>query len=109
MIRNVFLGCAASNIPVLVDGFVSSVAALCAMRICPLANDYVFTSHVSKEPAGKMLLDELNLSYLLDCEMCLGEGTGAVIAFSIFDLAAEVYNKMCSFNEAKIEKYISLK
>jgi len=105
----VFLGCAASNVPVLVDGFISSVAALCAIKLCPRAKEYIFASHISNEPAGKMLLEELDLPHFLDCEMCLGEGTGAIVAFSIFDLAAEVYNKMSSFNEANIEKYVPLK
>lgn len=105
----VFLGCAASGVPVLADGFISSVAALCAIKLCPMAREYIFASHISKEPAGKMLLDELGLPYYLDCEMCLGEGTGAVLAFSVFDMAEEIYNKMCSFDEVKIEKYVPLK
>lgn len=105
----VFLGCAASGVAVLVDGFISSVAALCAIKLCPIAKEYMFASHISNEPAGKMLLDELDLPYFLDCEMCLGEGTGAVLAFSVFDMAAEIYHKMSSFNEARIEKYVPLK
>lgn len=105
----VFLGCAANQTPAVVDGFISSVAALCAIKLCPTVREYIFASHISNEPAGKMLLEALGLPHFLDCEMCLGEGTGAVLAFSVFDLAAEVYNKMSSFDEANIEKYVPLK
>lgn len=101
----VFLGGAAFKIPVLIDGFISSVAALLAIKICPDVRNYMFATHISNEPAGKMLLQEIGLPYLLDLEMCLGEGTGAVMAFPIFDLALEVYTKMSSFEEVKIEAY----
>jgi nicotinate-nucleotide--dimethylbenzimidazole phosphoribosyltransferase len=105
----VFLGGAASGAVVLADGFISSVAALCAVKLCPTAKEYFFASHISNEPAGKMLIDELDLPYFLQCEMCLGEGTGAVLAFPVFDMAAEVYHKMSSFQEAEIEQYVPLK
>ncbi|NDL68354.1 nicotinate-nucleotide--dimethylbenzimidazole phosphoribosyltransferase [Anaerotalea alkaliphila] len=104
----VFIGCAASGTAAVVDGFVSSVAALCAVRLCPMVKEYMFASHISKEPAGRMLIQELDLPHYLDCEMCLGEGTGAVLSFPIFDLASEVYQKMRSFHEAKILQYVPL-
>jgi nicotinate-nucleotide--dimethylbenzimidazole phosphoribosyltransferase len=104
----VFLGCAASRVPALADGFISSAAALCAVRLCPGARDYIFASHLSKEPAAKMLLDALDVPYYLDCDMCLGEGTGAVLAFPVFDMAAFVYREMCSFEDLKIPKYVPM-
>jgi nicotinate-nucleotide--dimethylbenzimidazole phosphoribosyltransferase len=104
-LTGVFLGGAIYKIPVLIDGFISSVAALLAVKLCPYVKNYIFATHISNEPAGKMLLDELGFSPLLDLRMCLGEGTGAVMAFPIFDLALEVYLKMSSFGEAKIETY----
>ena len=61
------------GIPVVADGFISSVAALTAIRIEPLVQDYVIASHVSKEPAGAMLLEAIGKSPSLTCDMCLGE------------------------------------
>ncbi len=105
-LTGVFLGGAVYKIPVLIDGFISSVAALLAVKLCSDAKNYIFATHVSNEPAGKVLLEELDLPALLDLKMCLGEGTGAVMAFPIFDLALEVYHKMSSFEQAKIESYL---
>lgn len=68
----VFLGGAACQIPVVADGFISCVAALCAIRICPAVKDYVITSHKSKEPATVMILEALDIPVFLDCDMCLG-------------------------------------
>ena len=85
----VFLGGAACQIPVVADGFISCVAALCAIRICPTVKDYVITSHKSKEPATVMILEALDIPVFLDCDMCLGEGTGAVTIYPILDMAVE--------------------
>ena len=103
----VFIGGAVYKIPILIDGFISAVAALVAYKINPLIKDYMLASHVSKEPAGKMLLDYLGLKPFLNAEMCLGEGSGAICAIPILELSLEVYNKMSSFNEFDF-KYIPL-
>ena len=79
-LTGVFLGGAMYHIPVLIDGFISSVAALCAVRICPACIDYMLASHCSGEPAGRMILEELGLPFLIDGDMSLGEGSGAVAA-----------------------------
>ena len=70
----VFLGGAAMHMPVVIDGFISCVAALTAMRICPQAADYMMASHVSREPAAEMLLAAIGKEAFLTCDMCLGEG-----------------------------------
>ncbi len=62
--------------PYLVDGIIAAAGALAAARICPQTVSYMIATHVSKEPAGKMILEELGLNPLIDCGMCLGEGTG---------------------------------
>ena len=62
----------------MLDGFISGVAALCAVHLIPAVADYLIPSHVSKEPAAHYVLDELGLSPLITCDMCLGEGSGAV-------------------------------
>jgi len=104
-LAGVFLGGAAYGIPVLVDGFISAVSALTAVKICPAAEPYIMASHVSKEPAGQLLLDTLNLLPFLTCDMCLGEGTGAVAAMPILDMACAVYSNMSTFEEISIEEY----
>ncbi len=71
----VFLGGAALHMPVVIDGFISCVAALTAMRICPQAADYMMASHVSREPAAELLLASIGKRAFLTCDMCLGEGS----------------------------------
>ena len=100
-----FLGGAAYHIPVLIDGFISSVAALTAARICPQAKEYLMASHVSKEPAGAMVMAELGTRPFLVAEMCLGEGTGAVAVLPILDMARAVYDSMSTFEQIEIEEY----
>ena len=99
----VFLGGAACQIPVVADGFISCVAALCAIRICPAVKDYVITSHKSKEPATVMILEALDIPVFLDCDMCLGEGTGAVTIHPILDMALAVYGRRSTC--ADIQRY----
>lgn len=104
----VFLGGAVYQLPVLIDGFISSVAAWMAVKIAPAAGAYQLPSHVSKEPAGKMVLDALGLRPFLTCDMCLGEGTGAVAAIPLLRMALAVYNQMSTFLDIEIEEYHKL-
>ncbi len=101
----VFLGGALYRVPVLIDGFISSVAALCALRLCPRAGKAMFASHVSAEPAGKLVLDTLGRTPLITARMHLGEGTGAVAAIPLLDMACAVYRETYSFAECGIEAY----
>lgn len=108
-LAGVFLGGALYHIPVVVDGFISAVAALCAVRLVPAAADYILPSHVSREPAGKMLLNALMMSPFLDCGMNLGEGSGAVAVLPLLEMGLNVYRRMGTFEENKIDKYEILK
>lgn len=99
------LACASRHIPVLLDGFISSAAALCAVRLCKECGNYLLASHVSREPAGKLLLDSLSLKPLLTCEMCLGEGTGAVAAVPLLKMALAVYQSSSTFDDICVEQY----
>ena len=101
----VFLGGAALGIPVVMDGFISSVAALAASRIAPQALPYMVASHCSKEPAAHLILQELGKEPFLTCDMCLGEGTGAVALFPLLSMACAVYRSMSTFTENSIEAY----
>lgn len=107
-LAGVFIGGALSHIPIVIDGLISSAAALTAFKICPACRDYMIASHVSKEPGAHLMLDALGLSAPLHCGMCLGEGTGAVALFPILDMACEVYEKMSTFDDIKLEAYQEL-
>lgn len=107
-LAGVFLGGAACRIPVVMDGFISAVAALTAVRMVPACRDYILPSHRSDEPASQMLLDALGKEALLTCDMCLGEGSGAVALFPVLDLALSIYREMTTFEETKIEAYVPL-
>ena len=96
-LTGVFLGGALYHVPVLVDGLISSAAALCAQRLCPAAKDYQLASHASAEPAGRMVLEALGLEAMLYAGMCLGEGTGAVAVMPLLDMALAVYREMSTF------------
>ena len=105
----VFLGGAVYGIPVVMDGFISCVSALIAMRICPAARDYILASHVSNEPAAHLILENMGKEAIIHADMCLGEGTGAVALFPILDLAAAVYHSMSTFDDIHVEQYEELK
>ncbi|MBE7004249.1 MAG: nicotinate-nucleotide--dimethylbenzimidazole phosphoribosyltransferase [Ruminococcaceae bacterium] len=101
----VFLGGALYRVPVLIDGFPSAVAALCAARLCPNARKAMLASHVSAEPAGAMVLRALDKKPPITAEMRLGEGTGAVAAMPLLDMALAVYREGYTFTEGGIEPY----
>ncbi len=104
-LAGVFLGGAMCHVPVLVDGFISSVAALIAARICPNCKDYMLGSHASDEPASKLVLGELGLEPFLYAGMRLGEGTGAVAVLPLLDMGLAVYREMTTFEATDIEAY----
>lgn len=101
----VFLGGALEALPILMDGFISGVAALCAVRLCPAAAKAVFASHCSTEPAARLVLEALGKAPLLTAGLHLGEGTGAVAALPLWDLALAVYDHCYSFTEGGIPPY----
>ena len=87
------------------DGFISGVAALCAVRLCPAAAKAVFASHCSTEPAARLVLEALGKAPLLTAGLHLGEGTGAVASLPLWDLALAVYDHCYSFTEGGIPPY----
>lgn len=99
----VFLASAYYKIPVVIDGFISVVAALVAYRLNHKTKEYMFTSHGSKEIGFKIAMKELGLEAILNLDMGLGEGSGCPLAFSIMDSACAVMNNMATFEEAKID------
>ncbi|MCM1226359.1 MAG: nicotinate-nucleotide--dimethylbenzimidazole phosphoribosyltransferase [Clostridium sp.] len=100
-----FLGGAIYRIPVVIDGFISAVAAALAVKIAPLARDHMLCSHVSAEPAGIKILRHIGLKPIITAGLCLGEGTGGIMLLPLLDGALSVYRSAHSFNELKIKQY----
>ena len=100
-----YLGCALHRVPAVMDGFISTVAALAAVRLCPAAGDALIASHLSAEPGAGHVMEALGLRPLLRLGMALGEGTGAVSVMPLIDMALRVYFDMPSFDNAGIEAY----
>lgn len=99
----VFLGSARYRIPVVIDGFISIVAALCAARICPTAKEYMFPSHASFEIGYARAAEELGLEPWLLLNMRLGEGSGCPLAFRVLEAACAFTNNMATFDQASID------
>ncbi len=98
----VILGGALSKRIVVLDGFICAAAALIAHRVCPTAIRYCIAGHRSVEPGHSITLDYLNLRPLLELDLRLGEGTGAVIAMGIVEAAVAGLSKMDTFNEVGV-------
>ena len=97
-----FIGCAATRRPVVIDGFISAVAALCAYKLCPNSVLYFVPSHASYEIGYKLAMDAMSLQPLFLLGMRLGEGSGCPLAFEILDAACAIINDMATFDQAGI-------
>ena len=99
------LGAAAKRVPVIMDGLISQVAALLAVRLCPQVEGYLLASHRGSEKASGFLLDALKKRAPVDAQMHLGEGSGAVTLIPLLDMALRVYDEMATFDDIRIEAY----
>lgn len=97
-----YLQAAALGLPVLVDGFISSVAALLAVRLQPACRDWLLFAHCSAEPGHRLVLEALSARPILDLSMRLGEGSGAAVALPILRTACALHGNMATFAEAGI-------
>lgn len=104
----VYLGGAVYRVPVVIDGFISAVAAALAWRIASLARDFQLCSHVSQEPAGRAMLEYLGQEPLITAQMRLGEGTGGILLLPLLDGALAVYHSDHSFERIHVENYREL-
>ena len=104
-LAGVCIGGALYHVPIVLDGVISMVAALLAERIVPGTKNYLIPSHKGKEPAMGRLAKELNVEPVIDAKMALGEGTGAVMMFSLLDIALSVYQDKTTFSDMNIEQY----
>lgn len=98
----VVLAAASKRVPIVIDGFISSAAALIAFKIEPKVKDYLIASHCSVEKGHMPILDHLGLIPVLDLDLRLGEGTGAALAMGIVEAGVKVLNEMATFDSAGI-------
>ena len=95
---------AANRIPVVIDGFISSVAALIAVEMKPEVKEYMFAAHSSVEIGHRAVLDRMGLTPILDLKMRLGEGTGAALGISLVEAGVKILKEMASFGEAGVSE-----
>lgn len=98
-----FIGAAAKRRPVVIDGFISVVAALCAVKLCPNVRGYLIPSHASYEIGYQLAMNALELEPMLLLGMRLGEGSGCPLAFEVLKAACYIINDMATFDQAGID------
>lgn len=101
-LAGLILGAAEKSIPIVIDGFISTVAAYCAVKMCPNARHYLIASHQSEEPGHRLVLSELELQPILYGDMRLGEGTGAALLFPTIDTIQAIMREMSTFTSAGV-------
>lgn len=104
-LAGVCIGGAVYHLPIVLDGVISMAAALAAERLCPGVKRYLIASHKGKEPAISLLQQELELSPVIEGNMAVGEGVGAVMLFSLIDMALCIYGEKTTFSDIQIEQY----
>ena len=106
-----YIGAAKNKVPIVIDGFIASVAALCAFRLSPSIRDYTFPSHLSAEPGSLALMEALGPEPMLHLNLRLGEGSGCPLAFTIIESSLYTMLNMGTFADAKVNKetYIDIR
>jgi nicotinate-nucleotide--dimethylbenzimidazole phosphoribosyltransferase len=102
MMAGALIGAASARAIVLVDGFIATAAAICALRNRPEAQEYCIFAHCSEEPGHRLMLQALNAEPLLNLGLRLGEGTGALLAFPLLRNACAMLNEMATFETAGV-------
>jgi nicotinate-nucleotide--dimethylbenzimidazole phosphoribosyltransferase len=103
-LAGLMLGAASQRMAVIVDGFITSAAALAAVALNETVKHYLFASHLSTEPGHRLALDQLGLSPVLDLQCRLGEGTGAALAMPLFDAGVTMLLEMATFESANVDR-----
>ena len=98
------LGAAAARIPVVVDGFIASTAALCAVRLAPACAGSLIAAHRSVEAGHRLVLQAIGQRPLLDLDLRLGEGTGAALAMGLCEAALRIVHEMATFESAGVSE-----
>lgn len=97
-----YIACAQRGLPAVVDGFISSAAALLACHINPAVKSWLFFAHASAEPGHKIMLQAMGVEPLIDMNMRLGEGSGAAVVVPMMRLACALHNNMATFSQAGV-------
>lgn len=103
-LTGLFIGAAIYRIPIVIDGFISAVAALLAYKINPLTKGFMIPSHISQEPGYKKIIEFIGLEPILNLKMRLGEGTGCPLAMQIVDASLKIINEMLSFDASTLDE-----
>jgi nicotinate-nucleotide--dimethylbenzimidazole phosphoribosyltransferase len=101
-LTGVMVAAASQRIPVVVDGFISTAAAMIAVALAPRVREYLISAHQSVEIGHQVMLNHLNLTPLLNLNLRLGEGTGAALAFHLIEAATRILREMATFGEAGV-------
>ena len=104
-LAGVFIGGAVCKVPIVIDGFISMIAALAAERLVPGCREYMIASHMGREKGMKIPAGELGLKPVLCADMALGEGTGAVMLFPLLDMVMSLYESGMNFSDTPIGEY----
>src|SRR5574340_133896 len=103
-LAGVILAAAAHRVPVVIDGVISSAAALVAVALAPQCRDYLIAGHLSVEPGHRAALGHMKLAPVLDLGLRLGEGTGGVLAMDLVDAGVKALNEMATFSDAGVSE-----
>ncbi|GJL70175.1 MAG: nicotinate-nucleotide--dimethylbenzimidazole phosphoribosyltransferase [Nitrospirales bacterium] len=102
----ILVGAAACRVPVVLDGFITGVAALLAVALEPHCHAYMIPSHVSAEPGHRVAMDALGFHPLLDLDLRLGEGTGACLAIGLLQSSLACLTQMATFESAGVDEAV---
>jgi len=105
-ITGLIIGAAYNRLPIVIDGFISTAAALVAVSLNSVINEYIFAAHRSEEPGHAVLLEWLRQKPILDLSMRLGEGTGAVLGMSLIESGVKIMGEVLTFEEAGVREAI---
>ncbi|NUQ59081.1 MAG: nicotinate-nucleotide--dimethylbenzimidazole phosphoribosyltransferase, partial [Anaerolineales bacterium] len=105
-LAGMMIGAASKGAPVMVDGFISTAAAMIAVTLAPQCKHYLIAAHRSKENGHALMLEWLGLKPLLDFDLRLGEGTGAALGISMAEAACKILNEMATFGEAGVSQVV---
>lgn len=103
-LAGIILAAAAHKIPVVIDGFISTAAALAAFKIEPKVKGYLIAAHNSVEKGHKVILEHIGLRPLLDLDLRLGEGTGGALGIGLADAAVKILTQMATFKSANVSE-----
>ena len=101
-ITGIVLAAAANRTPVIIDGVISTAGAALAVGLCPAAKSFMIPSHQSQEPGHRALLEQMDLRPLMNLDLRLGEGAGALLALPLLDAALATLNEMATFEDAGV-------